>query len=74
MEHYYNQIQHRLSTKSHHAPTIIQMWKYYLYFKRVRFIESLEKCEQMLGIIDQMGDIPPETILTLHIMNLSGFL
>ena len=50
------------------SPNIINIWKIYLQTKKSRFIKEIEKCEQILPIIDQLGDIPIETILTLCLM------
>ena len=68
MDEKYQQIMIALDTNYPKSPNIINIWKIYLQTKRSRFIEELEKCEQILHIIDQLGDISLETILTLYLM------
>jgi len=74
MDEKYKQIITALDANYPKSPNIINIWQIYLQTKRKRFTEALEQCEQMLRIIDQRGDIPLETILTLCIMRETGIL
>jgi hypothetical protein len=74
MDKKYKQIITALDENYAKSPNIINIWQIYLQTKRKRFTETLEQCEQMLRIIDQLGDIPLETILTLCIMSETGVL
>ena len=68
MDTQYHKIMIALDANYPKSPNIINIWQIYLQTKRKRFTEALEQCEQMLRIIDQLGDIPLETILTLCLM------
>ena len=74
MDEKYNQIITALDANYQKSPNIINIWQIYLQTKRKRFLKALEQCEQMLRIIDQLGDIPLETILTLCIISETGVL
>jgi len=68
MDEKYHQIMTKLDINYLKSPNIINIWKIYLQEKRGRFIKELEKCEQILCTIGQVGDIPIEDILTLCLM------
>ena len=74
MDTQYQQIMTALDANHQTSPAIINIWRIYLQNKRKRFIVALEQCEQMLRIIDQLGDIPLDVILTLYIMRETGTL
>ena len=68
MDEKYKQINIALNTNYPISPQIINIWQIYLQAKRKCFIETLDKCEQMLHLIGQVDDIPAETILILFLM------
>lgn len=70
MDDKYQQMIIKLDENYQKYPNIIKMWQVYLQIKKQRFIDDLQKCEQMLHKIDHQGvDICPESILTLYILS-----
>ena len=70
MDDKYQQMIIKLDENYQKYPNIIKMWQVYLQIKKQRFIDDLQKCEQMLHKIDhQTNDISPESILTLYILS-----
>ena len=73
MDTKYKQIITSLNTNYTKSPNIITLWQVYLQIKKQRFIDDLDKCEQMLQQINQLSNINSESLITLYIMQHYGF-
>ena len=75
MDNKYQQITIALDTNYNKYPNLIKMWQVYLQIKKQRFIDDLQKCEQMLHKINHLSnDISPKSILTLYMLNCCEYL
>ena len=73
MDTKYKQIITSLNTNYTKSPNIITLWQVYLQIKKQRFIDDLDKCEQMLQQINQLNNVNSESLISLYIMQQYGF-
>ena len=73
MDTKYKQIITRLNTNYTQSPHLIKLWQVYLQIKKQRFIDDLDKCEQMLQQINQLNNVNSESLIALYIMQQYGF-
>ena len=73
MDTKYKQIITSLNTNYTKSPNIITLWQVYLQIKKQRFIDDLDKCEQMLQQINQLNNVNSESLIALYIMQQYGF-
>ena len=73
MDTKYKQIITSLNTNYTKSPNIITLWQVYLQIKKQRFIDDLDKCEQMLQQINQLNNVNSESLIAVYIMQQYGF-
>ena len=68
MDSLFNETLDKLKDKKDTHPNLAYLWEKQIEFKKQKLIESLNKCNTVLNMLNNITDLTPINIITLYVL------
>ena len=68
MDAVYENIVNSLNERKETHPNLSNIWEYYLKYKKKEFLNTIEKCENIIKNLDNLNDLSVGNILSLYVL------
>ena len=68
MDSLFDETLDKLKDKKDTHPNLTYLWKKQIEFKKQKLVESLNKCNVVLNLLNNISDLTPINIITLYVL------